>query len=91
MKLSYYNKKQISRDLTKGKGLSKSAVELFESVLFWALQNNTTKKTICVSGKTASLVFRLAEAGLVKVIGTGGSKVEAELLGEWELNTKFYS
>jgi len=85
MKLTYYNYKQLGKELTKGKGLTRTTSKLFESVMFWALQHNDVKDTVTVNGKTADCLYDLQKAGLVRVF-RDYKYYGAELLGSWELD-----
>lgn len=80
MNYSLYDAKKLSNDSTRGLDLTRSQVELLTSVIFLAYQNGTRKRTVKVSGKTATNLYRLEELGFVKTYDHHKKLIGAELL-----------
>lgn len=87
MEITYSNRKEIAKQQTKGFGFSRRTIELYDSCLFWALQNNSKTDTVNVSGKTRRLLLILEQNGFVKT-KRNGDYLGAELLTRLELNNK---
>jgi|TARA_R110000824_G_scaffold105368_4_gene249296 predicted transcriptional regulator len=85
MVLNYDNYKAVGKKITKDLGLSRRTVELYQSCLFWALQKNSLKETVGVSGRTISLLSDLERNGLIKTTNVGRKYMGAELLTDFEL------
>jgi hypothetical protein len=92
MKLSYFNHKHLAKELGKKHGLKAGPTRLLESVFFWALQKNDVTNTVAVDGRSLKRLEALEEAGLIKITDVRTrfkSYYGAEILGEWELDTKW--
>jgi hypothetical protein len=89
-KLNFYNYKSLSKELTVDCGLTRSELDLFESVLFWALQNNDVNKTVNVEGKRRTTLINLRNKTRLIQTYMSGEYLGAKLLGEYELDTTWF-
>jgi hypothetical protein len=80
MNYSLHDAKLLSKQVTKDLDLTRSQVELLTSVILWAYRNGTRKKTVRVSGKTATNLYELEKLGFVKTYDNHKKLVGAELL-----------
>jgi len=91
MKISYYNYKRLSKELTKDLNVSRTTVEVLEGVFYWALHKNSTKDTIAVRGKRRAILLRLEELGLVKTHTTHRGNLGASINFDCELDRVWYN